>query len=456
MIITDLNPEGGIGANSHLIEFGSFSIIVDSGINPKLVGEEALPAIRHTRGRKIDLVLLTHCHLDHLGSIPVIMREHPDAMLVLSAPSMAIARRMLYNSCNVMKRQKEELGIESYPLYMRGEVDRLGARTFPLPFDHPRFFTSSTGERLAITLHRAGHIPGAAGVTLEYNHQRLFLTGDVLFTPQRILAGAQFPRNPVDSMLLETTRGATAREPGVTRETEIERLLDKISEILARKGSVLIPAFALGRMQEVFAILHQARLEKRLPKVPIFASGLGLDLVNYFDEIARKTGEVNFRRSILKDLGVQRLPEELKPGKPPKHKNGAIYVLSSGMVVEKTGSYVAAASLIGSEENGLCFVGYCDPDAPGGVILASKPGDRIVFSDLDYATTVKASIDKFDLSSHADREELLDFATACNPRNILLTHGDPDARQWFQDSLATALPNCKVIDPKPLKAVDLG
>jgi Cft2 family RNA processing exonuclease len=454
LTLTDLNPSGGIGANSLLLEFGPFRLVVDAGLHPKHTGLEAMPRLSAARGRPLDLILLTHCHLDHLGTLPVLMREHPEAMLLLSKPSELLAPRMLRNSYNVMLRQKEEQGIAHYPLFTRAEIGQMKARTFALEYGHARFFGSPCGERLTLTLHRAGHVPGAAGVTLDYRHQRVFLTGDVLFAPQRILGGAEFPRDRVDVLVLETTRGLTAREPGHSRETEIHRLVQTIGETLRGEGSVLIPAFAFGRMQEVLTILAEATRAGEIPRVPVYASGLGLDLCDYFEQIARRMGEVRFSRKVLKELGVRKVPDELRPGRPPMRPS--IYVLSSGMVVPNTASYLAAACLLNDPRSAICFVGYCDPESPGGELLDAEEDGEMVFDALDFKTRAKARIVQFDLSSHADRGELLEFALAVRPRHVVLTHGDPEARAWFASELTAADPKIQVIDPVPLQPVVVG
>src|SRR5690606_6406508 len=107
---------------------------------------------------------------------------------------------------------------------------------------------------------------------------------DVLFTPQKILPGAKFPSRHVDTLVIETTRGMSEPVEGVNRASEVARLLEKVREVIARGGSCLIPVFALGRMQEVLTILHAAQEEGELPDCPIFCSGLGMDLADYFDE----------------------------------------------------------------------------------------------------------------------------------------------------------------------------
>ena len=212
---------------------------------------------------------------------------------------------------------------------------------------------------------------------------------------------------------------------------------------------MLIPVFALGRMQEVMAVLHDARKFNRLIEAPIFASGLGLDLCDYFDDITKKTGLVHFTRTILKDLKVKKSPRDLVAGKPPGMQG--IYVVSSGMLVENTASYSLAASLAGNAKNSLCFVGYCDPDTPGGQLLKTKKGEDFLFAAANYKTKVRAQVERFEFSGHASRDALLEYAIGCNPRSIVLTHGDPPARAWFAEQFVTKLPKAKVLDPVPLK-----
>jgi Cft2 family RNA processing exonuclease len=452
--LTDLNPQGGIGSNCILVEIGPFRIAVDAGLHPKMLGKAAMPDFSACADTPIDFIALTHCHLDHLGSIPVLMREHPQALLLLTKPSEKLAPRMLKNSYNVMNRQREETGVADYPLFTRGEINRMKHRTFALEFGQPRFFSGQKGERLAVTFHHAGHVPGAASLSLEYGHRRIFFSGDVLFEDQRILSGAKLPHDPVDTLVLETTRGGKARPEGTNRASEIARLLATISSTLCQQGSVLIPAFAFGRMQEVLTVIRDAMIAREIPRVPVYLSGLGIDLCDYFDEIARSNKHVHFNREVLKELKAEKVPDSLRPGRSPKKP--AIYLLSSGMVMPNTASYAAAAALIHDPKNTLCFVGYCDPEAPGGEILNAGEDKEILFEAIDYRTKVKADIQQFDLSSHADREELLDFAIAVKPSNIVLTHGDPEARDWFHSALSEALPKARIINPTPLKAVELG
>jgi Cft2 family RNA processing exonuclease len=125
------------------------------------------------------------------------------------------------------------------------------------------------------------------------------------------------------------------------------------------------------------------------------------------------------------------------------------------MMVERTPSYNIAASLLPHPANGICFVGYCDPVTPGGQLIHSKDEESFFFDALDYNSPIRASIDRFDLSGHADRHELIEYAAATDARIIVLTHGDNDAREWFKDQLSERMKNSAILDPEPLIAYDI-
>jgi Cft2 family RNA processing exonuclease len=366
----------------------------------------------------------------------------------MTTSSRLLIERMLHNSANVMLRQREDENVPDYPLFTHEEIDRVAKRFTGLSFGQARRFRGARDE-VEIVLHPAGHVAGAAGVELRHRHRQIFFTGDVLFENQRTLAGARFPAGHFDTLVMETTRGAVERPPGRDRLQEVNRLVACITDTFQRGGSMLLPVFALGRMQELFAILHDAQKFGRLPGCPIYTGGLGVDLANYFDEIARKTKHVQFNRGILKDLKVKPLPRQLKAGEEPAP--GSIYIASSGMMVERTPSYVLASGLLGQARNTIGFVGYCDPDTPGGQLLAARPGDDFLFAAAHVKAKVKAHIERFELSGHADREELLEFAVQTRARTIVLTHGDPPAREWFRRQFSAQLPATTIVDPVPLQ-----
>jgi predicted metal-dependent RNase len=234
---------------------------------------------------------------------------------------------------------------------------------------------------------------------------------------------------------------------------EIARLIDSINDTIAKGGSFLLPVFALGRMQELLSVFHDARRFGRLIECPIYAGGLGIGLSELFHEVSHKTKDVQFDMRILKELKLKKLPPKIIPGQEPAQKG--LYIVSSGMLVERTPSYALASGLLGHARNTIGFVGYCDPDTPGGKLLAAKPGASFLFSAVDVRAKVKARVDRFELSGHAERGELLEFAVQTKARCIILTHGDPDARGWFEAQLAEQLPKAKIIDPVPLQQYEV-
>jgi Cft2 family RNA processing exonuclease len=447
MKLTDLNRLGGIGANSTYVQIGSFNILIDAGLNPKELGYEAMPDFTPIEEVEMDLIILTHCHLDHLGSLPVVSAHNPDAPVITSVPNIELAPRMLRNSINVMKRQREEHGISDYPLFLHRDVVALSKRLVAQRYDHGEIYTKGA-DKIEVILHSSGHVAGAAAVEILHNGRRIVFSGDVLFDHQRTLPGAKLPQGDIDTLILETTRGAKARVIGLSRKSEIDRLIEQIDTILQRGGSCLIPVFALGRMQELFKIIYEARNNGRIPKTPIYAAGLGMDICNYFHKIHERTKLIDFSYKMMEKLNVRALDPNMRPGRDLPRKG--IYIVSSGMMVEHTPSYKVAASLLPHADNGLCFVGYCDQDTPGGQLLAERDEGSFFFETLDYLAPIRASIEQFDLSGHADRDQLADYATHSKARSIVLTHGDPEARAWFETTLSERLPDSTVLDPKPL------
>ena len=195
-------------------------------------------------------------------------------------------------------------------------------------------------------------------------------------------------------------------------------------------------------------LLHKAWKAGTLPRCPVFCSGLGVDLAEHFDMIGRRTGTVKFRKSVMRDLGAGPLRGKfLDPGIDFQERG--IYLLSSGMLVENTPAWRVCANLLDFAHNTVAFVGYCDPDTPGGRLLAAKPGDEFPYPQLDYTGRVNARVERFHMSGHADRAELLEYAVSAEPKTVVLTHGDPPARAWFAEALKKAIPGVRVVDPEP-------
>lgn len=451
MHFLDLSASQDIGASCYLLSIGPFKLVVDCGIHPKKIGFEAVPDLKPLDDVQLDAIILTHTHLDHLGALPLLASRQA-VPIYTSQGSKILGERMLHNSVNVMQRQCDSGEPGSEMLYTHGQVDAMAKLWQPLNFADPHTLEKA-GEKLLLTLYPAGHVVGAVGCKLEYRGKTIFLTGDVLFENQITLNGASFPTQPVDTLILETTRGNTLRKQ--SRAEAQQALVRSIRACLDQGGYCLLPLFALGRLQEILVLLYEAIfVHKTLDLVPIYASGLGLDLVGYMDEIYRKTRSVHFSYKIIRKLKVKKMNFKLKPGVLPPGKG--IFLMSSGMMVEHTPSYAIAASILHDPKSLIAFTGYCDPDTPGGKLLQINLKESMLFEAYQYATPCRATIERFDLSAHADREELIRFACSLNPKRILTVHGEPEARAWVLENLRACLPAAVITNSEPGKIYDLS
>lgn len=149
-------------------------------------------------------------------------------------------------------------------------------------------------------------------------------------------------------------------------------------------------------------------------------------------------------------MGARPLPRRIEPGRELPMRG--IYLVSSGMLVERTPSYMLAPSILKDDRNSILFIGYCDPSTPGGKLLEAQPGEPFEFEAIDLSEPVRAKIRQFDLSGHADREELLALAEKLSPKSIFLHHGDPESRDWFSQALEPL--KARLVDPQPLKTYE--
>lgn len=458
MRITNLNPTPDIGASGWLLEVDGHRLLMDAGIHPKLEGRPALPLFDLIKDQEVDAIAISHCHHDHVGALPVAMRYFPKAHVLLPELSYFLAGRVLHNSVNVMKRQREELGIKEYPLYSHEEVEDLepllqGFR-YNREIEWAAFHKMRPGAILpTVEFFDAGHALGSAGMMVRGKKQTLFYTGDVSFRDQTILKGARFEDVQADVLIMETTRGGRGTPENFTRDAEVERLAQALEAVQKRKGSVLIPTFALGRTQEILAILAQLIKAGRLREQPIFIGGLGRVFTEIYDLQAHRTHRQLSNLQLHEALNIVVL--EKNQAQDMRLGGGRIFVVTAGMMSENTASHDLAARMIGDERQSIFFVGYADPGTPGGRLKASKPGETFILSPRVGEVTHRCEVKDFDLTAHACREELLDFVGQVNPRVVLLGHGDDIARQWFQEQIQARHPKIKVLQPGPGTMVEV-
>lgn len=458
MKITNLNPAADIGASAWHIEMDGHRLLLDAGTHPKREGRDSLPLYSRIQQDPLDAIAITHCHHDHVGSLPIAARHFPQAHILMSELSYFLVERVLHNSVNVMCRQRDELGIVEYPLYSHDEVDDLAPRIqgfrYNRPIEWASFFKTRAGlGSPTLEFYDAGHALGSAGIMVRGEHQTLFYTGDVSFRDQTILKGARFEGVQADVLVMETTRGTRATIPGFSRENEVARFASALEDVIARGGSILVPTFALGRTQEILAILALLIREGRLREQPIYIGGLGRVFTEIYDLEAHRTHRNHSSLQLHEALNLTVL--ERGQIERMRLSGGRLFVLTAGMMSENTAAHDLALRMIGDERQAIFFVGYADPDTPGGRLKSAPLGQTFHFSRAGGDVTRHCDLREFDLTAHANREELLDFVGRVSPQTILLGHGEPTAKQWFADQIRQRYPSILVLQPEPGQAVEV-
>ena len=457
MKFINLTRRTEIGANCYYLGAGGQGVVLDCGMHPKEEGEMALPLLATLAGRPVDALLLSHAHLDHIGSLPVLMRQQPQARVFMTEPTAAIGDALLHNSVNVMTREREEVGV-IYPLFTHRETERATDRWQHCPLGQP--FTVD-GERsrprpndeLSFEYCEAGHVLGAAGILLRAEGRTVFYTGDVNFDDQTLTKGAVFPESGIDVLIIETTRGDSPLPESFSREAEEGRFAEAIGRAFARGGCVLVPVFALGKTQEVLTMLYKFKRTKMIADVPIYIGGLSSKMTEIYDRRANHTARVWPRLQLFPEVGPFVLNGKTIADAPARP--GRIYALSSGMMTPKTLSNIFARRILERPEHSIFFVGYADPESPAGVLRSSQPNELVSLDEEEPAQSLRCRLEQFQFSAHASRESILEYIKKVAPKKVVLVHGDVPAVEWVRAAVAAALPGSEIIVPAPGVEIEL-
>ena len=434
---------------------GRHRLVLDCGMHPKETGEDALPNFKAIAGHDIEAILISHAHQDHIGTLPVLMRRFPAARIFMTEATAEIGNVLLHNSVNVMTRQREEIGravAGVYPLFTHRETDRASERWRWCPI---RQRISISGERapqrekdaLTFEFFDAGHVLGSSGILLRAEGKAVFYTGDVNFDDQTIMEAATFPEEKIDVLILECTRGDHAKPAGWTRVSEEQRLAQAIATAFEHHSCVLIPVFALGKTQEIVAMLYKFRRERLLPEFPIYIGGLSSKMTDIYDRRAHMTRRQLPRLQLMREAAPFILNDETVRDAPLRPER--IYVLSSGMMIPKTLSNIFARRLIENPQHSIFFVGYASPESPAGLLREARTNGEVALDPDKPAQRVRCNIEQFQFSAHATREALIDYAKRLSPKKIVLVHGDPPAVEWMRMTLSAELPGAEVFVPEP-------
>lgn len=422
MEITFLGATSTVTGSRYLVSAGRERLLIDCGLfqglkQLRLRNREPFPV----DPRSISAVVLTHAHLDHSGYLPVLVRDGFRGPVYCTPATADLLRILLLDSGHI---QEEEAGYANrhgfsrhhpaLPLYTVRDAEAALELLVPVPMEA----TTLLGQGTSFTFHRAGHILGAAMVSLRHDRTSVLFSGD-LGRPHDPLLGAPVKPWSADYLVMESTYGGKLH-PQVDPLEELGRV---IKQTAARGGAVVIPAFAVGRVQQVLYLLHRLIAEDRMRWLPIFldspmASRANQVFASHLDELQLTAEEARAVSSVARIVETVQESREIDRMPYPR-----VIIAGSGMA---TGGRVLhhLKALGGDPRNTILFTGFQGAGTRGAAILG---GTRQIKIHGRYVE-MRARVETLEnLSAHADEGELLDWLSDLTvpPRLTFLTHGEP-------------------------------
>ena len=430
--ITFLGGADEVGGSSILIEMAGRRVLVDAGIRPSpkarwgLAGDQLPHLSQIHQAGGIDAVLVTHAHTDHTGALELVAGLYPQIPFYATPITITLTRVLHQDSRRIMQTRLEEEG--ELPLFDDVAVSGLLSAFVPVPV----YTRLPLADGLVATFYPAGHIAGAAMVGLESDEGRVLISGDVSISPQRTVDGARPPPFRPDVLILESTYGGRLH---ANRAVQERLLVKTVGEVVEGGGKVLIPAFALGRAQELLLILGEFLRRGELSPVPVWADGMVRAICQAY------TSFPDALPLPLQERGAQFFDGQIRPVETGEQRNALVWQTDPAVIISSSGmlaggpSLSYARSLAGKPQHAILLTGYQDEESPGRRLqeLAERGSGTLRLGK--DKVDVQCRIGTYSLSAHADEGQLVSLSETLDPQEILLVHGDDAARA----SLAKAL-----------------
>jgi metallo-beta-lactamase family protein len=447
-----------VTGSMHLLELEHYNVLIDCGLDyEKDTYQEENQSFPFDPS-EIDLVILTHAHIDHSGNLPTLVRMGFEGQVLSTPPTADLAELLLLDSVNIFlsKQQKHSKGRHRrssgpQPLYLHKHVTETMERFVTVAF-HKQF---KVNEQLSVHFIPVGHLLGAAAVVLTVTEgdqqKKIAFTGDIGRKDYPVLVNPD-PIPQVDYLVTESTYGGRIHSKDTTLQ---EKLVETINETCVKfPGRLIIPAFSIGRTQSLVYSLNKIFSEGLLPPVKIFVDS---PLASYATDIYRKHQHLLNEESqdFYRRKGDEFEFEELSYVQDKReslsvsnYHEPCIIISSAGML---EGGRIQD-HLYYNIQNYYCtilFIGYCAKGTLGNRLLRGDPIVRLRNRDLMvYATIKQTDL----LSGHGDHNDLVNTVKAQDPKKIkkvFLVHGETRS----MTSLSEALVEEGYLVEMPLKGV---
>jgi len=436
-----------VTGSRHRISFGDASWLYDCGIYQGHRDEaDAVNRTFQFDPAALDSVVVSHAHLDHIGNLPTLVAQGFGGPVHITDASADLARVMLADSAHLMERDVDHVNRHRNgqpprrPLYTHDDVTATLGRFREYGYAEP--FSPFPG--VTASYHDAGHILGSAMTTFTFERNgrsfRLLMGGDLGRARRRILRDPEVPPGP-DALVLESTYGDRLHADDATTERE---LVEVVRRTVDRGGRVVVPAFAVGRTQEVVAVLHELIGRGAIPDVPLYvdspmareATGVFKRHPECFDDETRSmfaNGGAPFGFERLRYVAT---PDE---SRALNDLNEPCIIISASGMCEGGRVLHHLQHALGNARNTILFVGF---QGQGTLGRRLRDGAETV-NVFGEPVRVRAEIVALDgFSAHADQHELLDWVARLQPapRTVFIVHGEPEPAETLARLLRERTP----------------
>jgi metallo-beta-lactamase family protein len=423
---------GTVTGSRYLLTYGGPQTLVDCGLfqGPRQLRQrnwEELPF----NASKVGTVLLTHAHIDHSGYLPVLVRRGFKGPIICTKATLELCQLLLRDSAHLQEEEARYANKRGYsrhkpalPLYTLEDAEAALKLFQGVDYDTPVDLVPG----ITAKFHQAGHILGAAMITLQHSGRRTLFSGDLGRPSDPVMRSPAVIRE-ADDLILESTYG-NRLHGAMDPETEIGAHLNRAVE---RGGMVIIPAFAVGRVQTLLLLISRLKKRGALLDVPIFLnSPMAVDATSIYHEFRseHRLSPEECEAACKVSKFVNSVEESIELNKT---KGPGIIISASGMA---TGGRVVhhLKAFAPDPRNMVLFAGFQAAGTRGAAMVAGAEWIRIHGEDIPVRAEV-VNIDAF--SAHADYEELIGWLKNMTkaPSRLFLTHGEPAAAESFQSNI---------------------